>query len=92
MMLVLTKSDLQEMCDNAVTYEMIKQAKDEQGLQGHCQTSSKEWNDFNVHKAFVRSICTAYFAKYEKKLGEWKMTRLSTAFMTYIQSDQIKKI
>ena len=27
--LVLTKSDLQEMCDNAVTYEMIKQAKDE---------------------------------------------------------------
>ena len=70
MILVLTKSDLQEMCDNAVTYEMIKQAKDEQGLQGHCQTSSKEWNDFNVHKAFVRSICTAYFAKYEKKLGE----------------------
>ena len=32
MMLVLTKSDLQEMCDNPVTYEMIKQAKDEQGL------------------------------------------------------------
>ena len=42
-MLVLTKSDLQEMCDDAVTYDMIKQAKEEKGLQGHCQTSSKEW-------------------------------------------------
>ena len=68
--LVLTKSDLQEMCDDAVTYDMIKKAKDENGLQGHCQTSSKEWQDFNVHKAFVRTICTGYFAKYEEKLGE----------------------
>ena len=91
MMLVLTKSDLQEMCDNAVTYEMIKQAKEEQGLQGHCQTSSKEWNDFNVHKAFVRSICTGYFAKYETKLGEWEGNKHINSFYDLFQSDQKKK-
>ena len=58
------------MCDNAVTYEDIKKAREEKGLQGHCQTSSKEWQDFNVHKAFVRTIVTGYYAKYDEKLGD----------------------
>ena len=58
------------MCDNPVTYDMIKSAKDAKGLQASFKTSSKDWSDFNVHKAFVRTICTGYFAKYLEKLGD----------------------
>ena len=60
-MLVLTKSDLLEYTDDPVTYEEIKTAKEERGMQGCCQTSSKVWEDHNVHKAFVRTIATGYF-------------------------------
>ena len=70
MMLVLTKSDLADLIEDPITYNQIKKAKEDHGLQGYCQTSSKVWQNFNVHKAFVRTICTGYFAKYEVKLGE----------------------
>lgn len=69
-MLILTKSDLIDYVDDAVTYQQIKTAKETHGLQGCSQTSSKVWEDFNVHKAFVQTICTGYYAKYDKKLGE----------------------
>ena len=51
--LVLTKSDLIDFVDNPVRYQHVKTAKDTHGLQGCSQTSSKAWEDFNVHKAFV---------------------------------------
>ena len=80
MMLVLTKADLiseeDEKGDNydvderLVTFRKVKEAKDQNGMQGCCKTSSKEWQDFNVHKAFVRTICAGYFSKYDAKLGE----------------------
>lgn len=71
-MLILTKSDLIDYVDDAVTFQHIKTAKDKHGFQGCSQTSSKVWEDFNVHKAFVQTICTGYYAKYDKKLGEGK--------------------
>ena len=72
MILILTKSDMlsEELKESHyVTYEQVKTAKDTHGLQGCCQTSSKQWQDFNVHKAFVRTICAGYFNKYDDKLG-----------------------
>ena len=70
LMLVLTKSDLMEYHDDPVTYEEVKTAKEEKGMQGCCQTSSKAWEDHNVHKAFVRTIATGYFEKYNVVLGQ----------------------
>ena len=70
-MLILTKADMlsEELKDRQVTYEQIRDAKDSHGLQGCCLTSAKKWQDFNVHKAFVRTICAGYFSKYDQKLG-----------------------
>ena len=62
-MLILTKSDLIDYVDDAVTYQQIKTAKDEHGLQGCSQTSSKVWEDFNVHKAFNKTLITAFKSK-----------------------------
>ena len=59
---------------HAVTFDEIKLQKEHQGLQGCSQTSSKVWEDFNVHKAFVQAICTGYYDKYELKLGQWTYT------------------
>lgn len=64
-MLILTKKDLAEYVDDPVTYDMIKEQKLTQGLQGCSQTSSKEWEDFNVHKAFNQAISTAYYNKFD---------------------------
>ena len=69
-MVILTKSDLVDYVDDAVTFDEIKQQKEDQGFQGCSQTSSKVWEDFNVHKAFVQAICTGYYDKYELKLGQ----------------------
>ena len=32
-------------------------------MQGISETSSKEWEDFNVHKAFVKTIETGLLSK-----------------------------
>ena len=39
-----------------------------EAFQGTISTSSKEWTDFNVHKAFQQTIGTGYYAKYEEAL------------------------
>ena len=62
--LVLTKKDLAEFSDDPVTDEELKEAKKKFGLTGVKQTSSKEWEDFNVHKAFVFAIAAGIDAKY----------------------------
>ena len=68
MMLILTMSDMlsEDSRSDQVTYQQIRTAKDTHGLQGCCQTSSKKWEDFNVHKAFVRTISAGYFSKYDE--------------------------
>ena len=48
----LTKKDLHDYVDEPVTEDMIKRKKEEQGFQGFAFTSSKEWEDFNVHRMF----------------------------------------
>ena len=69
-MLVLTKKDLLELMDEpGVTWDQVKENKTIHGLQGCSQTSSRDWEDFNVHKAFVQAIATGYFAKYGVTLG-----------------------
>ena len=45
----LTKKDLLEFVDDPVTEEMIQETKEQNGFQGFALTSSKEWEDFNVH-------------------------------------------
>ena len=73
-MLVLTKADLLEYMEEnepqRVTNEDINAKMEEQQLQGTSMTSSKNWEDFNVHKAFVKAISTAYFNKYEHNIED----------------------
>ena len=59
MALILTKKDLVEFIDEPVKLEMLKKKQKELGMQVSAETSSKEWEDFNVHKAFVKAIETA---------------------------------
>ena len=63
-MLVLTKSDIEDGAE--VTLKMLKEAtKKVDGLfDGALKTSSKEWEDFNVHKAFTKTLSVAL--KYQK--------------------------
>ena len=52
--LILTKSDID---DPAVTLKDLKGVKDADGsFVGVAKTSSKEWDDFNVHKAFNKAL------------------------------------
>ena len=69
-MIVLTKGDLVEYLDEhkRVTLDMVKQQVTKESCQGSSQTSSKEWEDFNVHRAFVQAIGTGYFSKYDEEL------------------------
>ena len=64
-MLILTKSDMADIVDEdkLVTFESLTTKSQTGGFQGACQTSSKEWEDFNVHKAFNKTLITAYKAK-----------------------------
>jgi hypothetical protein len=64
----MTKSDLVEFVDDPVTEDDVSAKKEECGFQGYALTSSKEWEDFNVHKMFQQAIAVGYFAKYEQKL------------------------
>ena len=64
-MLILTKSDMIDLIpeENAVQFEKLTEKSTTGGFQGACQTSSKEWEDFNVHKAFNKTLITAYKSK-----------------------------
>lgn len=63
--LILTKSDLAEFIDDAVTFTTIKEKRKDQNLTIAAETSSKVWEDFNVHKAFNKTLTAAYAFKYE---------------------------
>ena len=66
--LSLTKSDLVEYIDEPVTEEDVSAKNEECAFQGYALTSSKEWEDVNVHKLFQQAIAVGYFAKYEQRL------------------------
>ena len=63
--LILTKSDLADVIDDAIEFDTIKSKRKEQSLQIAAETSSKVWEDFNVHKAFNKTLTAAYAFKYE---------------------------
>ena len=63
-LLVLTKSDLIESLDEPVTLEDLADKSKTDNFQGEMATSSKEWHDFNVHKAFNKVLQAAYLMKY----------------------------
>ena len=63
--LVLTKSDLADNIDDAVTGDEMNDKMNEVGATLTALTSSKEWEDFNVHKAFNKMLASAYTYKYE---------------------------
>ena len=64
-LLIMTKSDLAELSEEPITVPALKQKSIENGFQGYSKTSSKEWEDHNVHKAFTKALATALQAKYE---------------------------
>ena len=60
---MLTKSDLEEGIEDEdckVTFAQIRAAQRTHQLTGSSKTSSKEWNDNNVHKAFNKALTAAY--------------------------------
>ena len=66
--LLQTKRDLVEIIDDEsmlVTKGELQQKKKDFGLVLFASTSSKEWSDFNVHKAFNNVINAGYKFKYE---------------------------
>ena len=64
-MLVLTKIDLMDQCDDPVRFEEFQEHCLQENFQGAFETSSKEWEDFNVHKAFNKTLEFAYRFKYD---------------------------
>ena len=63
--MILTKSDLADNIDDPVDGDMLKGKVEADGYQGYALTSSKEWEDFNVHKAFNKTLMLGLKAKYE---------------------------
>lgn len=63
--LILTKSDLEDAIDEPVKFEELKEVYEAESYQAAMKTSSKEWEDFNVHKAFNKTLTIAYLNKYE---------------------------
>ena len=48
-----------------VTFDEVEEKKNELALVLAAETSSKAWEDFNVHKAFNKTLTAAYVYKYE---------------------------
>ena len=71
-MLVMTKIDLVPYLEDAeteyVTKDMAEEKKKTFNFTGISYTSSKEWDDHNVHKAFDDAIQAAYYLKYDEDL------------------------
>ena len=67
--LILTKIDLLDDTDEyqQVTKSLMITKKKDNGFVNVSSTSSKEWQDYNVHKAFVKIIESAYSFKYNPK-------------------------
>ena len=61
-LLILTKSDLE---DQVVTFDMLLDKSNEGDFFDAAMTSSKAWEDFNVHRAFNQALMTAYLDKVE---------------------------
>ena len=62
--LILTKADLLEMIDDGVEVPAVKKKTKDLNLMMWAKTSSKAWEDFNVHKAFNKALAAAYNFKY----------------------------
>ena len=62
--LILTKSDLAGECEEPITLEELREKSKQEGLQYAAETSSKQWEDHNVHKAFTKVLSIAYRNKY----------------------------
>ena len=63
--LVMTKRDLiddveADQMSSFVTKKELLAEKKKQGFVKFCSTSSKAWNDFNVHKAFNTIIMAGH--------------------------------
>ena len=52
------------MIDDGVEVPAIKQKTKDLNLTMWAKTSSKAWEDFNVHKAFNKALTAAYKYKY----------------------------
>ena len=63
--MILTKKDLEDYTDDAVNIKELRTASKREGCQGAMATSSKAWEDFNVHTAFNKALKTAYMNKYD---------------------------
>ena len=65
--LILTKSDLEDFTDaaNLTTIKNLRDKSKQEGFAGALKTSSKDWEDFNVHKAVSKALITGYRMKYE---------------------------
>ena len=48
----------------------LRQASKAQGCQGAMSTSSKMWEDFNVHTVFNKALKVAFMNKYEEDSDE----------------------
>ena len=66
--LIGTKSDLREASANPITQQDLENKANEQGFQAWCETSSKNWEDYNVNKAFLKAIRTGFLNKYPEAL------------------------
>ena len=62
--LILNKGDLASECEEPITLEELREKSTEEGLQYAAETSSKQWEDHNVHKAFTKVLSIAYRNKY----------------------------
>ena len=61
----MTKSDLEDVADDPVSFEEIEDKCRNDGFQAAFKTSSKDWDsDFNVHMAFNKTLSNAYDFKY----------------------------
>ena len=66
-LLILTKKDLEDLVEEPVRIATMRQASKDQGFQGAMGTSSKAWEDFNVHAAFNKTLKTGLDFKYENE-------------------------
>ena len=56
--------ELDEDDEQRVDFKKLVKKNKSSGFQGVAKTSSKVWEDFNVHKAFTKTLVTAFKFKY----------------------------
>ena len=67
-LLVGTKKDMRSDSEGCIPKAELEQQSREMGFQGIVETSSKEWQDTNIKKAFNQAIKLAYYHKYPDAL------------------------